>query len=262
MSVSDDIGNLFRKFGGNADAYQEVARDDEAQIARARWPLLATLDVEAHQSVPTVSVRNPGTAVQIKAVQPAANPARPASKLPLFARGHRHATTPVPAVAAPPRVVGAPRFAPAAKEESGPEEARPAAQAPAPAPQSAGQPANRAADRATVALADERRPASPAAGILGRAAATHASALAPAAPAVAAPAANSILGHMFRAAPAPAPAEPEVTGDLSRLFRRLENPREPEPASGAPDRGRSAAGRPAGSNILGRARFDVTRKPS
>jgi hypothetical protein len=262
MSVSDDIGNLFRKFGGDAGAYQEVARDDEAQIARARWPLLATLDVEAHQSVPTVSVRTPGAAVQIKAAQPAANPARPASKLPLFARGHRHATTPVPAVAAPPRVVGAPRFAPAPKGEDTPQEARPAAPASAPAPAPVRHAADQTAIRAPVAPQDDLRPASPVAGMFGRAAAAHAPARVPAVPASVAPVAheapaavaNSILGQMFRAAPAPASAGPEVKGDLSRLFRRLENPRvsEPTPAPAAP----------ASASILGRARFDVPRRPS
>ncbi|QCP53720.1 hypothetical protein FAZ95_32425 [Trinickia violacea] len=258
MSVSDDIGNLFRKFGGNADAYQEVARDDEAKISRARWPLLASLDVEAHQDVPTVSVRTASAAGQIKSVQPAAaNPVRPASKLPLFARGHRHATTPIPAVAAPPRVVGAPRFAPAPKVEDEPGATRPAA----PDQQSA----NQLMNRAPVASAGERQPArqpepqpaTPAKGIFGRAASTastastdKAAAVAPATPA--ARAANSILGQMFRTAPAA--AEPDVKGDLSRLFRRLETPRErePEPAAGAPGR----------SNILGRTRLDAARKPS
>ncbi|MGV2290228.1 cellulose biosynthesis protein BcsP [Trinickia sp. YCB016] len=265
MSVSDDIGNLFRKFGGNADAYQEVARDDESQIARARWPLLASLDVEAHQDVPTVSVRTTSAAGQIKSVQPAAaKPVRPASKLPLFARGHRHATTPVPAVAAAPRVVGAPRFAPAVKVEDEPEATGPAA----PAQPSASQLMN----PAPVASAGERQAAA-AKGILGRAASTastdKAVAVAPSTPVAAtpasmapaptsAPAANSILGQMFRATPAPAVAEPEVKGDLSRLFRRLETPREPEPASKAP-----ATGAPvAGSNILGRTRFDAARKQS
>jgi hypothetical protein len=223
MSVSDDIGNLFRKFGGDADAYQEVARDDESRIARERWPLLATLDVDTHKSVPAVSVRTSGAALQIKAAQPAEKAARPASKLPLFARGHRHATTPVPAVAAPRRVVGAPRFTPKPNAEDEREAARPAAPA-QPAATSATS-AIPLASPATVASADVRRPAAPVTGIFGRAAATPAPAPVPAAPAPATPAANSILGQMFRAAPAPAAAEPEVKGDLSRLFRRLENPR-------------------------------------
>ena len=264
MSVSDDIGNLFRKFGGNADAYQEVARDDESQIARARWPLLASLELEAHQDVPTVSVRTASAAGQIKSVQPAAaKPVRPASKLPLFARAHRHATTPVPAVAAAPRVVGAPRFAPAVKVEDELEESRSAA----PARPSVSQLMN----PAPVASVGERQTAA-ANGIFGRAASTastdKAAAVACATPVTAtpasvapapatAPAANSILGQMFRAAPAPAVAEPEVKGDLSRLFRRLENPREPDPGTSTP-----AAGAPERSNILGRTRFDAARKPS
>ncbi|HEY4350573.1 MAG TPA: cellulose biosynthesis protein BcsP, partial [Paraburkholderia sp.] len=52
MSVSDDIGNLFQRFGGNPDRYQEVARDDEAKHAASRWPLLSALDIAHPEQVP------------------------------------------------------------------------------------------------------------------------------------------------------------------------------------------------------------------
>ncbi|TKC81478.1 hypothetical protein FAZ69_28065 [Trinickia terrae] len=253
MSVSDDIGNLFKKFGGNADAYQEVARDDDSQIARARWPLLATLDVEQHQSVPTVTLRSAATPVQIKAPPPAANTVRPASRLPLFGRAHRHATHPVQTVAAPPRLVGAPRFAPTPEEEeeaAGEERAAEAQQtAPRPAPAApltasgsglAGTFGAKAAGSASPAPSGVAAtpPSGGLAAVFGRAAAAR-----PAASA--APAANSILGQLFQSA---AP-EPATKAGLSTLFRRLEGSRksEPEPASG---------------NVLGRARFDLPRKPS
>jgi hypothetical protein len=52
MSVSDDIGNLFQRFGGNPDRYQEVARDDDAKHAASRWPLLSALDIAQPEQVP------------------------------------------------------------------------------------------------------------------------------------------------------------------------------------------------------------------
>ena len=122
MSVSDDVGNLFRRFGGDAGQYQEVARDDEAKQAALRWPLLNALDIAHAEQVPDAerpatsssawraeaaiapsTARNEQAAAQTAAGSESTGPAR----LPLFARGHRHATMPPPVAPAQP---GANRF--------------------------------------------------------------------------------------------------------------------------------------------------------
>ena len=47
MSQSDDVGNLFRRFGGDAADYQELAQETDLNLARQRWPMLsARLDGE------------------------------------------------------------------------------------------------------------------------------------------------------------------------------------------------------------------------
>jgi hypothetical protein len=58
MVVSDDIGNLFQRFGGDADGYQEFARDDDAKHAASRWPLVAALDIS--HAEPVSGARRPG----------------------------------------------------------------------------------------------------------------------------------------------------------------------------------------------------------
>ncbi|RQS69219.1 hypothetical protein DID96_17770 [Burkholderia sp. Bp8963] len=44
MSTSRDIESLFRRFGGDAEHYQEIRAEAEAERARARWPLLGLVD--------------------------------------------------------------------------------------------------------------------------------------------------------------------------------------------------------------------------
>ncbi|WP_109482817.1 cellulose biosynthesis protein BcsP [Paraburkholderia sp. C35] len=126
MSVSDDVGNLFRRFGGDAGQYQEVTRDDDAKHAALRWPLLNALDIAHPEPVPDASRPAPKTASAARveptaqtamqaapapAAQPAATPdATGPSRPPLFARGHRHASMPPPVTPAAP--MGASRFSP------------------------------------------------------------------------------------------------------------------------------------------------------
>ncbi|HWT35974.1 MAG TPA: cellulose biosynthesis protein BcsP [Paraburkholderia sp.] len=122
MSVSDDVGNLFRRFGGDAGQYQEVARDDEAKQAALRWPLLNALDIAHAAPVPEAGRLTAQAASSDHRVEPAvsssqeddaAQAANSASgsnapaRLPLFARGHRHATMPPPVA---PAQTGANRF--------------------------------------------------------------------------------------------------------------------------------------------------------
>ena len=56
MSSSSDIEKLFDHFGGDASAYQEIGRENEARSARTRWPLLVTLDL-TQPAIPAIGQR-------------------------------------------------------------------------------------------------------------------------------------------------------------------------------------------------------------
>jgi hypothetical protein len=110
MSSSSDIEKLFDHFGGDASAYQEIGRENEARSARTRWPLLETLDL-TQPAIPAIGQRR-----ELKAQTPA-NIAQPVvgdedttpkdaasvtrAKAPLFTRSPRRDIPPV-VVAAPP----------------------------------------------------------------------------------------------------------------------------------------------------------------
>ena len=77
MAISDDIANLFKTFDGNADAYQEVMRDDVAANSRANWPLLAAVDIRQRESVPAVGSQNAPPAARAQPLVPPAQPLVP-----------------------------------------------------------------------------------------------------------------------------------------------------------------------------------------
>jgi hypothetical protein len=140
MNTSRDIEKLFDHFGGNAGDYQEIGRENEAQSARTRWPLLATLDL-AQPAIPEIAHRRdaradaprPHTLHTPQATpapgEPSAAPsATPINrgKPPLFARAHRRAIPPVNAKESLDALSGS-RFAAladgdATKSETQPEE--------------------------------------------------------------------------------------------------------------------------------------------
>ncbi|CAB3666261.1 hypothetical protein LMG24238_01849 [Paraburkholderia sediminicola] len=116
MSSSSDIEKLFDHFGGDASAYQEIGRENEARSARTRWPLLVTLDL-TQPAIPAIGQRRE-VAREAPAQEEApevdrhdTTPKDAASvtraKAPLFTRSHRRDIPPV-AVAAQ---AGAPRGA-------------------------------------------------------------------------------------------------------------------------------------------------------
>ncbi|PRX33107.1 cellulose biosynthesis protein BcsR [Paraburkholderia sp. BL18I3N2] len=119
MSSSSDIEKLFDHFGGDANAYQEIGRENEARSARTRWPLLVTLDL-TQPTIPAIGQhREPRPQAQAVEAPVAVDrqdstPKDAASvtraKAPLFTRSHRRDIPPV-AVAAPVNVPkGASRF--------------------------------------------------------------------------------------------------------------------------------------------------------
>lgn len=53
MSTSEDVKTLFRRFGGQADSYQEVVREDQATQSLGRWSMLGQVDVGRPQAIPS-----------------------------------------------------------------------------------------------------------------------------------------------------------------------------------------------------------------
>ena len=112
MSSSSDIEKLFDHFGGDANAYQEIGRENEARSARTRWPLLVTLDL-TQPTIPAIGQhREPRPQAQaieapVAVDRQDSTPKDAASvtraKAPLFTRSHRRDIPPV-AVAAPVNV--------------------------------------------------------------------------------------------------------------------------------------------------------------
>lgn len=84
MSTSNDVAGLFARFGGHAENYQEIGRDEKARASQQRWPLLVSVG-------------------EARAVHP------PAVNTGAFRRGHNVNRQPMaPAVgAAAPAVTGA-----------------------------------------------------------------------------------------------------------------------------------------------------------
>lgn len=50
MSTSHDIESLFTRFGGDAERYHEVRAEADAEVARARWPLLCGVELRTNVS--------------------------------------------------------------------------------------------------------------------------------------------------------------------------------------------------------------------
>jgi hypothetical protein len=119
MSSSSDIEKLFDHFGGDANAYQEIGRENDARTARTRWPLLVTLDL-TQPTIPEIGQRREArphqpvvtaAAVDRQDTTPKDVASVTRAKAPLFTRSHRRDIPPV-AVAAPQPAApsGASRF--------------------------------------------------------------------------------------------------------------------------------------------------------
>ncbi|WP_120296915.1 cellulose biosynthesis protein BcsP [Paraburkholderia sp. BL23I1N1] len=245
MSSSSDIEKLFDHFGGDANAYQEIGRENEARSARTRWPLLVTLDL-TQPAIPAIVQRRAvaGEAVA-QTVAPAddrqdTTPKDTASvtraKAPLFTRSHRRDIPPVVLAAQEAAPRGASRFGAPETNDHAAEQTAPAAAridavtsrveipavtpraiataavpAPAPSPVFATAPAAVSAPASAPVFAPAATPVSAPAWTQAAAPATWASARAPAptyttAPATPKPPA-SILGKLF--APEPALVPPQ-----------------------------------------------------
>ncbi|WGS53744.1 cellulose biosynthesis protein BcsP [Paraburkholderia sp. D15] len=125
MSSSSDIEKLFDHFGGDANAYQEIGRENEARSARTRWPLLVTLDL-SQPAIPAIGQQRaarPQAPVAATQADDASGVAASAdttpkdaasvtrAKAPLFTRSHRRDIPPVVTpVAQPATPRGASRF--------------------------------------------------------------------------------------------------------------------------------------------------------
>lgn len=67
MSRAGDINTLFRRFGGNADTYQEIVAGELASAAEQKWPLLGQVRPQGHHEAP--ASRKGATAVGERKVQ-------------------------------------------------------------------------------------------------------------------------------------------------------------------------------------------------
>ncbi|OAJ62527.1 hypothetical protein A6V36_21510 [Paraburkholderia ginsengiterrae] len=119
MSSSSDIEKLFEHFGGDATAYQEIGRENEARTARTRWPLLETLDL-TQPAIPAIGERrelNPQTPANIAQPVVADEDTTPKdaasvtrAKAPLFTRSPRRDIPAVVVTAPPTAPSGGSRF--------------------------------------------------------------------------------------------------------------------------------------------------------
>jgi hypothetical protein len=283
MSSSSDIEKLFDHFGGDASAYQEIGRENEARSARTRWPLLVTLDL-TQPTIPAIGQRREAKPQALAAEAPVAvdrqdtTPKDAASvtraRAPLFTRSHRRDIPPV-AVAAPATAPkGASRFGELESKNDATSQAAggaarvegvaPVAAQAAPAVASVQTAPVASAPQAVQAAAIPLRPpvmqtASSTApswaqtSAPARAYTTTTAPIAPTAPA--APAAStqpaSILGKLFAPGPASAPTPPQAaatsgeSAPLQAVFDRLRGA--PAQPAAAPA-GAARAATPATSN--------------
>jgi hypothetical protein len=88
MSKADDINTLFRRFGGNADTYQEIVATEQVGSARQKWPLLGQIRPQVHAEPPD-AVRSVPQAVGARTRHVQAFPVPPVD-----ARAHAAAAAP------------------------------------------------------------------------------------------------------------------------------------------------------------------------
>jgi hypothetical protein len=224
MSSSSDIEKLFDHFGGDANAYQEIGRENEARSARTRWPLLVTLDL-TQPTIPAIGQRREASReTLVRDAAPAADgqDATPKdatsvtrAKAPLFTRSHRRDIPPVVVATQPVAPPAASRFGALEPNEDAAAQID-AAPVSAPAPTWAQAPAPAPVPTWTPAPAQAHAPAWAQAP-----APTHTGTTAPAAPKPPA----SILGKLFAPAPEPAPPQPAApageSAPLQSVFDRL-----------------------------------------
>ena len=76
MQKTNDIATLFQQFGGSPDSYQEISRQQHAQGARTRWPLLSKIDGVGPDAIPPVQSqeRLPAQGARLQNPQPPQTP--------------------------------------------------------------------------------------------------------------------------------------------------------------------------------------------
>jgi hypothetical protein len=76
MNTSDDIANLFQKFGGATHSYQELSAKQAQQRSAERWPLVSALqesrvgEVESVQRHKPAAVKAPSASAEIQLPAP------------------------------------------------------------------------------------------------------------------------------------------------------------------------------------------------
>lgn len=104
MNPSDDIANLFQKFGGATNSYQELSAQQAQQRSAERWPLVSALNESSVGEVAPVQRRTPAAAITAPAVAGATSSFAQAAT-PQSAAGSRPGPVPAPAPTATSAVV-------------------------------------------------------------------------------------------------------------------------------------------------------------
>jgi hypothetical protein len=55
MNASEDVKILFRRFGGEAETYQEIVRDRQAIASLSKWPMLGQVELNKCLTIPDVT---------------------------------------------------------------------------------------------------------------------------------------------------------------------------------------------------------------
>lgn len=92
--MDDDVKNLFQKFGQSTDAYREINRDADSELARQRWPLLRDVHLHAGPAPARVQHREEELAAPVQLND---SPFRPAVAKSAVSRSTAVKTSPVQA---------------------------------------------------------------------------------------------------------------------------------------------------------------------
>ena len=92
--MDDDVKNLFQKFGQSTDAYREINRDADSELARQRWPLLRDVHLHAGPAPARVQHREEESAAPVQLND---SPFRPAAAKSAVSRSTAVKASPVQA---------------------------------------------------------------------------------------------------------------------------------------------------------------------
>lgn len=235
MSGANDIANLFAKFGGKPEHYQEIGRADQARDSESRWPLLSSMAAQAAHP-PAVQHGQPrASSAPSPFVQPETAPRADGRAEPTLPWGAQLPTLNEVVFSAPIAPAAPPEPAPAAP----PPESPPLSQFIPPRPRGFVRPAPASRPVPPAAPSVPAQTAHPAGSAPAFAGFAPAPSQPPSSPPLSGFDAAGVASVATSAAapsrPTAAPSQPtSAPTALSSLFDRLARPATPEPAPTAP----------------------------